>query len=345
MEKILNTAKEYIEKNSSFFNTIKTGDQFEKVTLEVFNQIKDDHPELRISSIKDNGEHAFPDISIILTTGETYGIEVKFSKSGHWYSLGNSIFESQSDTSDNAYTDIYLLFGRKPKAREKKSNLEVRFNLYSNVLKDIKVTHSPRFTIDMNQDSNSIFNECIKYEKFRTLTEEEKIDFIQQYFSENISENKWYINKQTQILPKSLSDIEENQKNNILAECYILFAYDLFESTKANYNNIAKHLLLEYFIISPSLRDSFSSKGKGEIEILNDGNTYPRAVINFYVNKDKILKLLTTENNLFREKCLDIWSNIPNFEFDPSDTLYNIYLNVLTKTKYPVLTTILTHQN
>lgn len=345
MEKILTIAKEIIENNHSYFTNIKTGDQFEKLTLEVLNTIKDKYPELHISSIKDNGDHAFPDIKIVLTTGETYGVEVKFSNSGHWYSLGNSIFESQSDTSENAYKDIYLLFGRKPKTGERKSNLEVRSNLYSNVLKDIKVTHSPRFSIDMNQNSNSIFSEEVRYEKFRTFNEEEKIDFIQQYFSKNISENKWYINKQTQILPRLLSDIELTQRNTILAECYILFAYDLFGSTQANYDNIAKYLLLEYFIISSSLRDTFSSGGKDIIDILNNETKYSRIIINFYLNKDKILKLLNLENDSFKEKCLDIWSNIPSFEFDSSDSLLDIYLKLLTKTKQSVLTTILTHQN
>lgn len=345
MEKILNTAKQIIENNNSYFTEIKSGDQFEELTLKILKAMKEKHPELNIASIKDNGKHAFPDISIILTTGETYGLEVKFSNSGHWYSLGNSIFESQSDTSENAYNDIYLLFGRKPKTNERKYNLEVRSNLYSNVLKDIKVTHSPRFTIDMNQNSNSIFSEKVKYENFRTLSEEEKIDFIQQYFSKNISENKWYINKQTPILPRLLSEIEPSQRDTILAECYILFTYDLFGSNKANYDNIAKHLLLEYFIVSSSLRDTFSSGGKDIIDILNNETEYPRVIINFYLNKDEILKLLILENNSFKEKCLDIWSNIENFEFDSSDSLLNIYLKLLTKTEQSVLTTILTHKN
>lgn len=345
METILNLAKEIIQNNNSYFNEIKSGDQFEKLTLKVLNTIKDNHPELHIFSIEDNGDHAFPDIKIVLTTGETYGVEVKFSNSGHWYSLGNSIFESQSDTSENAYNDIYLLFGRKPKTSERKDNLEVRSNLYSNVLKDIKVTHSPRFSIDMNQNSNSIFNEEIRYENFRTFSEEEKIDFIQQYFSKNISENKWYINKQGLISPRLLSEIESSQRDTILAECYILFAYDLFGSNKANYDNIAKHLLLEYFTVSSSLRDTFSSGGKDKIAILNNETEYPRVIVNFYLNKDEILRMLRLEDNSFKEKCLDVWSNIENFEFDSSNSLYDIYLNLLTKTGQSVLTTILKNKN
>ena len=100
----------------------------------------------------------FPDIVI----AGRFGVEVKSTIHDHWTSTGSSIVET---TRDPGVDTIALMFAKLGGARA-----EFRCRPYADVLKEIAVTHCPRYLIDMDQAAgDSIFDRMgTDYDSFRT---------------------------------------------------------------------------------------------------------------------------------------------------------------------------------
>lgn len=142
------------------------------------------------SEIKLKKGHFFPDI----IAGDHYGVEVKSTKDNKWTSLGNSIFEG---VSDKKIDNIYIMFanlGTNPPA--------FRFRPYQKCLKQIQVTHSPRYVIDMDIADNAemtVFDQMrTDYLKFRDLPNSEKMSLMRAHYlksakSENKYEMPWWM--------------------------------------------------------------------------------------------------------------------------------------------------------
>src|SRR5579884_2760448 len=86
--------------------------------------------------LRRTGDGEFPDI----VDDEFFGIEVKSTTSNKWQSFGNSVMES---TRVSNTEKIYVLFGKLG------GDPDVMVKKYEECLAEIKVTHNPRYQIDM----------------------------------------------------------------------------------------------------------------------------------------------------------------------------------------------------
>lgn len=334
---LLEELKKKIEADPNYLKCA-SGDDFENCVQECLDLL---HKERIFPAVfEHNGAHAFPDLTIFCGDGKRYGLEIKYSQSGNWHSNGNSVFESISNKNKffDSYEEIYLIFGRKPKARESIDHLEVKYNKYSEVISRIEVTHSPRYAIDMNFESDGKFlGTDKKYEEFRLLSTEEKNQILREYFTAHREgENKWYIPISSSISSEDgdvsvgvtlFSSLLEPQKKKLIAEAFILYLNFLFKYPSADYGPIAKYYANEYFVADSSLRDKFSSKGK--VDIFNDGNRYPRIYQTFRDYIDYIKDVLRNPTPDFVEKCYETWIHEQDYagiqfnEMDPIDVSFN----------------------
>ncbi|MCY8268728.1 hypothetical protein MOC48_20570, partial [Bacillus haynesii] len=260
INEFLNAIAKSIEQNKSLYHEIKDGVSFEKHVFAEMKKFSVITNEFNVSKVEHNGSHSFPDLKVTFSNNTIYGVEIKFSASGNWKSKGNSVFESLSnkELDDRAYKDIYVFFGRKPKAREDIQNLEVRFAPYGSSIDKIEVTHSPRFSINMNQKESNLMNLFgldNTYADFRIKKNEEKNKLLRTYFQQvtkKSSFDKWYMPDSTgeepTVEPLLFSSLKEAQRQQIIAESFILFPFDLIRK-KAYYMNVVPYMISKHFAV------------------------------------------------------------------------------------------------
>ncbi|QGX65211.1 hypothetical protein GPA07_07120 [Bacillus sp. ms-22] len=282
IETILELAKQKIESELDLSN-IDSGTKFENYVTLVIEEISNNYG----ISVIQTGVQSFPDIVI----GETFGIEVKYTKSEKWESTGNSIFEG---TLRKEVTDqIYTFFGRKVGKK-----IEVIHRYYEDCLADIKVTHSPRFFLNMEVGSGeSILHKIgITYGEFKAMNSLEKSKVLKDYVRSTLGEGEslWWLDEEESVSPrvKEFRKLQEYKKQNIIAEGMALFP-EVFSNSSTKYLNLSVYLLQEYQIVSSSLRDAFSAGGKANIEVCGEPQIIPKVYGKLYVNAKKIEKILS----------------------------------------------------
>ncbi|QQF63049.1 hypothetical protein I9X38_01505 [Bacillus mojavensis] len=343
IENLLDSLKNRIENDNSIFDSVNSGNDFEKYVIQNLDELKMSRNDF---DFKHNGPHSFPDLTIKFPDGYLFGLEIKFSSSGNWYSKGNSVFETHSNKENDeelAYKEIYILFGRKPKPKENKTNCEIRYSTYSNSIKKIEVTHSPRFAVNMSTDQKDIFsiiNPEDTYLKFRVKSTSEKTEFIKKYFSKltkNNNQDKWYVTNEedTQIKPMNFSKLNNAEKSKILAESFILFPYDLFQKI-ADYSEVGANMITRHFVYSTSLRDSFSAGGKTQI-FDNINIRYPKILNTFREKQEDIKNLLNNPQDNLEEICFSTWESRLGdstlLKIDKSLSLLENYSNIILNLK------------
>lgn len=204
----------------------------------------------------------FPDIVSKIKDQNLYGVEVKTSK-GNWTCPGGSIFEGTKLTVVN---DIYLIFG---KLSEK---LDVRWGQYGDCVEDIKVTHKPRYFLNMDIKKSTVFDQIgMDYYKFSDLSDREKASTFKEYKKISLKENAdvWWLDEHNleesaDLLSKVqlFGDLTANQKKQITAEGYVLFP----EVLSSDYKRFVKYLVGQKGVIIPNVRDQFTGGGRKTIE-------------------------------------------------------------------------------
>jgi hypothetical protein len=306
---------------------IKSGEAFEKYVVEEMKKLAEKNPELPSSDdIYQTGANTFPDIVI----EDTFGVEVKFSKSGKWVSLGNSIFES---TSVDGLEQIYLFFGRKVD-----NKIEVKFKPYEESLVDVKVTHSPRFIVDMTTGGASIFNDLhISYNHFKELDKIEKGKQIKAYFRSNLKEGQevWFLDNeesQTDVIVNSFSSLDDNMKNKLLLEAYILFP-EVFSNSSSKYARVATYWLTKYQVYNSALRDKFSASGQVKISVsqIEGGILVSKIYGSLYRLSDQIKEMLTNADSEFLQVIKDSWHNDIDPEVVKNENIVKLWLGLIDK--------------
>jgi hypothetical protein len=331
-----------LESNSKISQIVTNGEEFEIFIQEKINEILEEE-DFSNFEVTHNGKHGFPDLKITFNKIEFYGLEIKFSASGNWNSKGNSVFETHSNKDiDSGYNEIYVLFGRKPKPRENKSTYEFQIKPYGDCIDKIEVTHSPRFSINMNTGEKNLFTILDYpdgYSSFRTKENKEKNIFLRKYFNSLTSTNeadKWYLNQERSeeesslsIQPIPFTSLSMQQKRRIIAEGFILFPYDLFKD-RADYSKLTRYMISKHFVYSASLRDSFSSGGK--TFILNEETRYPQMIKTFYDHQLEIKSLLKNPEEEFERECYYYWGVLGNtFVIDEKQSLEKNYEMIIEK--------------
>lgn len=344
INQFLKDLTDVIQKDTEIFEEIKKGEQFEKYVIKKMETME--NPLFKNIQIEYNGEHSFPDVKVTFSKDEVYGIEIKFSASGNWKSKGNSVFESLSHKGAGSYKEIYVLFGRKPKSKEKIELFQVKVAPYGSSIDKLEVTHSPRFSINMNEegyDLRSLFGDKANYANFRVKSNEEKNKLLKNYFKEMYKDDpssKWYLPseeieiEQYNSPPILFSSLKHSIKEKIIAESFILFPYDLLKN-QANYENVAFNMINEYFVYSTSLRDNFSANGREKFSEDNKFE-YPRILKTFQNSSATIENILKSPStNGFEDKCYSIWQNtlseeqLKSFEFSKEKKIEEQFKKIL----------------
>lgn len=290
--RILEETKRRLEAEES---DIEKGEAFENKVFEVMHTIATEND---VSNIRQTGAQTFPDIVI-----EGYGIEVKFSKSAKWESTGNSTFESTFDR--QVTNEIYLLFGRKNGNR-----IEVRYDKYENCLSDVKVTHKPRFMInmDMSPGENVLSQLGLTYEAYRLLDKKEKEKTIREFLERGISQGEEIVeideDAVTSARIKHYNNFDIETKKRIHAELYIYFPVVLGNRSD-KYKDVAAYLIKQYNAFHGSIRDIFSAGGKANRTI--QGNVVsgcPQKYCQIYDDAKDFEFIL---NNTTEEKLYEYW--------------------------------------
>lgn len=278
-----------------------------KVALSISDDVK----------VEPKMNHHFPDVDIILN-GIKYGVELKSRNNGTWTTNGNSVLES---ITDEGYEEIFLFFASKVIGEDR---LMVRFQPYWETTKSIRVTHSPRFIIDITKDNNeSVFKNKEEYDLLRSSTEQDKVEFIQSYLSENTNGTKWYTRTNENVKPIEFKSLSKEERNVKLAELFFLYPGDLI-GTSNKYTRSASYLLEHHYIFSHALRDSFSASGMYEYK----GERIPRVYEKLRSLNSLIKKIAEESSEDFKKLVIKTWKD-DHFIMDSSGNLIEDYKNII----------------
>jgi hypothetical protein len=227
----------------------------------------------------------FPDVVCEIREKKLYGIEVKSTKSDEWICLGNSINES---TRIDGLEKIYVFFGKLG------GEPDFRYAKYEEILEEVRITHYPRYFINMNC-SKSIFDKMnTEYDEFRTNPDMFKI--LKSHYRKQLKQGEelWWmdnqdITKEVSII-KMFSEMDEDKKEDIISEAFIYFTELFNPKDNKKYTRLVPWLVSKYQLVSPNIRDHFSAGGKVEIS----GYEFPQVVKKLFESIELTLEKLAT---------------------------------------------------
>lgn len=210
--------------------------------------------------------HKFPDI----VADNFYGVEVKSTNKDHWTSTGSSIVEN---TRIETVENIYMLFGKLGGVPA-----EFRCRPYQDVMREIAVTHSPRYLIDMSLNKGETIFDKLKlpYDKLRTSPD--AIERVKQYYKKQAQRQggsmPWWIDdSETEPISMNIqlwSTLPIIDRKELKAQMLVLFP----EVVNSDYSNAAMWLASAKGIVNPSFRDVFTAGGKVHVvdgKTINEG--------------------------------------------------------------------------
>jgi hypothetical protein len=196
--------------------------------------------------------HAFPDIR-----ANGFGVEVKTTSKDNWQSVGNSVFEGMRD---EAVKKIYVVFG-------KMGGLPaVRWGHYEKCINHVRISHAPRFCLEM-ENPESLFDKLqISYDDFCRLPAQDKMRYIRKYSRDRRKpgEQLWWIEYENSMgIPLEIrlyTSLPKDEKIKIRAECAILFP-EICKGKRARgkYKDVSFFMLKYHNVIANQIRDLFSA--------------------------------------------------------------------------------------
>ncbi len=198
----------------------------------------------------------------------------------HWVSPGNSIFESSRV---EGVERIFVFFGKFG------GDFDVKFRPYQDCLSSIKVTHSPRYIVDMNvSEKENIFKKMsVDYDAFRK--EEDMVKRVKNYYRKQLKDGEelWWIDEKQErggVSPiiRPFNRLSSKEKNEFIVDSMILFP-EMFGNSTLKFERAAAYLVTEYSAVSSNLRDVFTAGGREVINIESEPSEVPR--IQFHLHK------------------------------------------------------------
>lgn len=198
--------------------------------------------------------HAFPDIR-----ANGFGVEVKTTNKDNWQSVGNSVFEGMRD---GAVKKIYVIFGKMG------GMPSVRWGRYEERITHVRISHAPRFVLEMDKDSSLFGKQGMKisYDAFSRLPPEEKMAHIRDYSRHRLKpgERLWWLeDEDSQGVPLAIRlymKLSHSEKTKLRAEGALLCPQIVGGSRqKEKYNDVAFYFLKYHNVFCPQTRDLFSA--------------------------------------------------------------------------------------
>lgn len=246
-------------------------------------------------SIKRTWSHSFPDI----IANQFFGVEVKMTKENKWTSLWNSIFEGLREKD---VEKIHIMFWKFWWEKE------VRHRLYQDCLSNIAVTHSPRYTIDMELwHADSIFGKMnIEYDDFRW--DPKQVQILKDYYKTLWKKWEWLWWIDSDGKDKITSPVIRQYKNMPIEEridfkisVLVLFPEIFWKKNQTKFEKPCAFLMKEYGAVCPNIRDIFSAWWQKEINY--KWNT---------LRISQVLHMLESSITLVHSKLLELDTNIAN---------------------------------
>ena len=200
----------------------------------------------------------FPDFILEdKTNGDKLGVEVKKTDSSKWEVIGGSIYESLKNDIDDTYIMMAKLGGDKP---------EVRLRRYEECIADLKVTHSPRFYLNMDLEEGEDYLTRNDAKDLLELSGDDLNRKIRKLLRSQKS--TWWSGGET----TAFSDLSKEEKNIYLNEGIALFP----EVFKWDYHKFTPWLVYSCFVWCGNVRDIFSAGGN---KFIDDSGIYVSAVM------------------------------------------------------------------
>ena len=194
---------------------------------------------------------AFPDVVV-----NGFGVEVKFTSRSTWHGTGNSIFQGMRDESARDIALVYCRFDIP----------EIRWRWYRDCIKGIRISHSPRYMIDMN-DKGSFFDEIgMGMEDFRQADLRSKMEIVKNHVKERVGDGVrlwWFDEDREHTVPVNVRMyrlLDQETKNKMRAEA-ALICPQIFQGSRkrGKYDDAALYLLTQHGVFAPQTRDLFSA--------------------------------------------------------------------------------------
>lgn len=228
--------------------------EFEQTVMDEINKVcKSNH----LNATESFHPHAFPDL---LVNG--FGVEVKHTTKNSWLAIGNSIFEGMRD---KKATKIYLVYGKMG------GWPEVRWKRYEECITHVRISHSPRFVVEMENPSSFFGTIGVSYANFCQKSSVEKMKYVRNYVREkHPKEQLWWledIEVQEHALPMTISiyrTLPKEKKRKLRAEAALLCP-EIVKGKRARgkYDRAGVYLITHYGVFAPQLRDLYSAGSVG----------------------------------------------------------------------------------
>ena len=196
-------------------------------------------------------DSAFPDIIV-----NGFGVEVKFTTRPTWHGTGNSIFEGMRD---HAARQICVVYCR--------SDIpETRWRWYESCIKGIRISHSPRYVIDMDGDVQFFSELGITMEEFREIDLRTKMALVKNHVKQRVGDGErlwWFDEEQEHTVAVNVRLyrlLDQDTKETMRAEA-ALMCPQIFRGSRqrGKYDDAALYLLTQHGVFAPQTRDLFSA--------------------------------------------------------------------------------------
>ena len=229
----------------------------------------------------------FPDFILEdKTDGDKLGVEVKKTDSSKWEVIGGSIYESLKNDIDDTYIMMAKLGGDKP---------EVRLRRYEECIADLKVTHSPRFYLNMDLEEGEDYLTRNDAKDLLKLSGDDLNRKIRKLL--RTEKSTWWSEGET----TAFSDLSKEEKNIYLNEGIALFP----EVFKGDYHNFTPWLVYSCFVWCGNVRDIFSAGGN---KLIDDSGIYVSAVMYRALENAQEIKLRICD--MTDEEMTKFWGNV-----------------------------------
>ncbi|MDX1526366.1 MAG: hypothetical protein R3273_09010 [Pseudidiomarina maritima] len=287
-------------------NTLeKHGIDLEPVVVEAIKRVSADFPTFDIEVELVSGQK-FPDI-VLSINGKKVGIEIKTTKSDKWVTLGGSITES---TKVDDLVDIFVLFGR--------TNIqppEFRFRRFSECANSVKITHSPRFTIDMETpDGESVFEHIgVPYEDLNKR--EDKMVLFRKYLKEKAGPNAdvWWLESDAENLDssgfstdaiRSFDSLSSQEREQLRLEVLAIFPELFSLKDTYKYHSATRYVAARYGVVDHCFRDRFTSGG--QVDWNSHGIKVPKIIKNL-IEEERLIDILDKLDNISIQVLEEYW--------------------------------------
>lgn len=255
-----------------------TGTDFENIVYDSLIEAGFEKDEITHSTQK------FPDFVIgNMKEGDKLGVEVKKTDASKWEVIGGSVYESLKNDIEDTYVLMAKMGGVKP---------EVRLRKYEECIADLKVTHSPRFYLNLDLEEGEDYLTKNDAKDLLELSGDELNKKIRQLLRSQKS--TWWSEGET----IAFADLPKEEKGSYLNEGIALFP----EVFSGNYQKFTPWLVYSCFVWCGNVRDIFSAGGNVFNEELH---IFISAIMNRVLGNVDSIKQIIIE--MTEEEQLKFW--------------------------------------